>query len=61
MPNLRLEIITHTPFDGYYRYVTVPFATFAEADAVRRRIQALGFECFVSGYRGNQRVSMSVR
>jgi len=61
MPNLRLEVITHTPFDGYYRYVTVPFATFAEADAVRRRIQALGFECFVSGYRGNQRVSMSVR
>ena len=60
MPNLRMEVITHTPFDGYYRYVTVPFATFEEADAIRRRIQALGFECFVSGYRGNQRVSMSI-
>ncbi|MCL2414749.1 MAG: SPOR domain-containing protein [Bacteroidales bacterium] len=61
MPNLRMEVITHTPFDGYYRYVTVPFTTFEEADAIRRRIQALGFECFVSGYRGNQRVSMSIQ
>ncbi|MCL2413134.1 MAG: SPOR domain-containing protein [Bacteroidales bacterium] len=61
MPNLRMEVITHSPFDGYYRYVTVPFATFEEADAVRRRIQALGFECFVGGYRGNQRVSISMR
>ncbi|MCL2417201.1 MAG: SPOR domain-containing protein [Bacteroidales bacterium] len=61
IPNLRMEIITHSPFDGYYRYVTVPFTTFEEADAIRRRIQALGFECFVSGYRGNQRVSMSIK
>jgi hypothetical protein len=59
LPNLRLETIRGS--DGFYRYVTAPFATFAEADAARRRIQALGYECFVSGYRGNERVSMNVR
>jgi hypothetical protein len=59
MPNLRMETVLGV--DGYHRYVTVPFATFAEADAVRRRIQALGYQCFVSGYKGNNRVSMSVR
>jgi hypothetical protein len=59
MPDLRMETVFGE--DGFHRYVTVPFATFAEADAMRRRIQALGYQCFVSGYRGNNRVSMSVR
>jgi hypothetical protein len=59
LPNLQLETIRGA--DGFYRYVTAPFATFAEANTMRRRIQALGYECFVSGYRGNERVSMNVR
>jgi TolA-binding protein len=59
MPDLRMETILGE--DGFHRYVTVPFLTFAEADAVRKKIQALGYQCFVSGYKGNNRVSMSVR
>jgi hypothetical protein len=59
MPHLQLETIHDA--DGYFRYVTLPFATFAEADAIRMQIQALGYQCFVGGYRGNQRVSISVR
>jgi hypothetical protein len=59
MPNLQMETIHGS--DGFYRYVTTAVSTFAEADAVRRRIQALGYQCFVSGYRGNERVSMNVR
>ncbi|MCL2027685.1 MAG: SPOR domain-containing protein [Bacteroidales bacterium] len=59
IPNLQMETIYGR--DGFYRYVTTPFATFAEADALRRRIQGLGFQSFVSGYRGSERVSMSVR
>ena len=59
MPNLQMETIHGS--DGFYRYVTIPVATHAEADAVRKRIQALGYQCFVSGYRGSERVSMCIR
>jgi hypothetical protein len=59
LPDLQMETIRGA--DGFFRYVTLPFATFAEADAIRRRIQALGYQSFVSGYRGSERVSMSVR
>jgi cytoskeletal protein RodZ len=59
MPQLKMEV-THDS-DGYYRYVTLPYATYAEADAVREKIKALGYDCFVGTYSGNQRVSISVK
>lgn len=59
MPNLRME--TRHESDGYCRYVTIPFVTFAEADALRSKIKAQGVQCFVATYKGEQRISINVK
>ncbi|GHS85428.1 hypothetical protein FACS1894201_05090 [Bacteroidia bacterium] len=59
LPSLRLEIVTEG--DGLYRCMSLPFATFADADVMRNQIKSLGYQCFVAEYRGNQRVSVNVK
>ncbi len=59
LPYLRMETLQGS--DGYTRYLTIPYTTFAEADAIRNRIKALNFDCFIGTYDGNQRVSITVR
>ncbi len=59
MPNLRME--TTYDNDGYARYVTIPFVTFAEADALRTKIKAQGVQCFVATYKGEKRISINVK
>jgi tetratricopeptide (TPR) repeat protein len=60
MPELKMEIFYNA--DGYYRYVTIPYLTYAEAEAVKNRIKELDSTqtCFISTYKGSVRVKIQM-